>query len=127
MPFADVTCLNEQVGDILICRLAEPAGRACILPDIGEERVITAVDVTIFRPTATVADRRFLANMCNTRQWFEAVSERCGGTTRTRITRGQLGKMEIKLPPVPEQTAIAAVLTDMDAELAALEVRLAPG
>jgi type I restriction enzyme S subunit len=30
---------------------------------------------------------------------------------------------EVKLPPLPEQSAIAAVLTDMDAELAALEQR----
>ena len=29
----------------------------------------------------------------------------------------------ISLPPVPEQTAIAAVLSDMDAELAGLEQR----
>ncbi len=29
----------------------------------------------------------------------------------------------IALPPTPEQTAIASVLTDMDAELAALEQR----
>jgi type I restriction enzyme S subunit len=30
---------------------------------------------------------------------------------------------QVRLPPLPEQTAIAAVLSDMDAELAALEVR----
>jgi type I restriction enzyme S subunit len=29
------------------------------------------------------------------------------------------------VPPVPEQTAIAAILSDMDAELAALETKLA--
>jgi type I restriction enzyme S subunit len=121
--FKKLGCKDLQIGDILICRLAEPAGRACILPDIGEDRVITAVDVTIFRPPAAIADRRFLVNVFNTRQWFDAVSERCGGTTRTRIARGQLGKMEIKLPPLPEQTAIAEVLSDMDAELAALEQR----
>ena len=31
--------------------------------------------------------------------------------------------IEVLLPPLPEQTAIAAVLSDMDAELAALEER----
>lgn len=123
--FEKLRCKDLRVGDLLICRLAEPAGRTCILPDIGEQRVITAVDVTIFRPPTSLADRRFLVNAFNTRAWFQSVSERCGGTTRARIARGQLGKMEINLPPVPEQIAIAAVLTDMDAELAALEQRLA--
>ena len=32
---------------------------------------------------------------------------------------------ELRLPSLPEQTAIAEVLSDMDAELAALEQRLA--
>jgi type I restriction enzyme S subunit len=121
--FKKLRCKDLHIGDILICRLAEPAGRACIFPDIGEARAITAVDVTIFRPPAGIADRRFLVNVFNTRRWFEAVSERCGGSTRTRIARGQLGKVEIKLPPYPEQEAIVEVLADMDAELAALEQR----
>jgi type I restriction enzyme, S subunit len=121
--FKKLQCKALQIGDILICRLAEPAGRACILPNIGEERAITAVDVTIFRPRASMADRRFLVNLFNTRRWFDDVNERCGGSTRTRIARGELGKIKVTLPPVLEQTAIADVLTDMDAELAALEQR----
>ena len=32
---------------------------------------------------------------------------------------------ELKLPSLPEQTAIAAILSDMDAEIAALEAKLA--
>jgi type I restriction enzyme S subunit len=34
-----------------------------------------------------------------------------------------LKKFPVRLPPCPEQTAIAAVLSDMDAELTALEAR----
>jgi type I restriction enzyme S subunit len=32
---------------------------------------------------------------------------------------------ELPLPPLPEQTAIAAILTDMDTEITTLETRLA--
>ena len=32
---------------------------------------------------------------------------------------------EVHIPPVAEQTAIAAILNDMDAEIAALETKLA--
>ena len=35
----------------------------------------------------------------------------------------KIAKLRIAVPSVPEQTAIADVLTDMDAELAALEQR----
>lgn len=50
----------------------------------------------------------------------------CGGSTFLEIGKGQLVTYEIRLPlEKAEQTAIAAVLSDMDAELAALEQRLA--
>jgi hypothetical protein len=119
--FAKLRCKDLNVGDILICRLAEPAGRACIFPDIGEERVITAVDVTIFRPPTHVVDRIFLVNIFSTSQWFREVSDRCGGSTRTRISRAELGRIVVQLPPLPEQRAIASALSDVDALLAGLD------
>ncbi len=119
--FKKLGCKDLQVGDILICRLAEPAGRACLLPYIGEDRVITAVDVTIFRPPSSNADRSYLVSVFNTARWFQFVNERCGGSTRTRIARGELGKIKVPLPPLPEQRAIAEALSDVDALLGALD------
>jgi len=122
--FTSLRCKELREGDLLICRLAEPAGRACVLPDIGEERIVTSVDVTIFRPPAGVANRIYLANLFSTLDWFKSVSDRSGGTTHKRISRGALGRLSITLPTVAEQTAIAAILSDMDAEIAALEAKL---
>jgi type I restriction enzyme S subunit len=51
---------------------------------------------------------------------FYAVGTKVSGISKTNIT-----KLKIPVPRVPEQTAIASVLTDMDAELTALEQRLA--
>ena len=49
----------------------------------------------------------------------------CGGSTFLEIGKGHLTVYEVRLPSdQTEQTAIAAVLTDMDVELAALEQRL---
>ncbi|MBC8507754.1 MAG: restriction endonuclease subunit S [Chloroflexi bacterium] len=121
--FKNLRCKELKPGDILICRLAEPAGRACILPEIAEDKIITAVDVSIFRPLDTVADRRYLVNIFSTKQWFDEIDERCGGTTRSRIARSELGKIKLFLPPLSEQTAIAKILSDMDAEIQALEQR----
>lgn len=45
------------------------------------------------------------------------------GSNYPAINGGDVRKLEIPLPPLPEQTAIAAVLSDMDADLAALELR----
>ena len=121
--FKSLRCKQLRHGDLLICRLADPAGRACVLSDIGEERIVTSVDVTIFRPPPELADRVYLCQIFSTSDWFKTVSDRSGGTTHKRISRGALGRLSISLPPLPEQTAIAAVLTEMDAELAALAQR----
>ena len=40
-----------------------------------------------------------------------------------RADWGVIGKLEIRLPPLDEQHAIAVVLSDMGAEIAALEAR----
>lgn len=122
--FVSLRCKEVRQGDLLICRLADPAGRSCVLPDIGEAKIVTSVDVTIFRPPAAVANRVFLANMFSTDEWFRAVGNRSGGTTHKRISRGALGRLKIRVPLVEEQTAIAAVLSDIDAEIAALEAKL---
>ncbi|MDA8256881.1 MAG: restriction endonuclease subunit S [Betaproteobacteria bacterium] len=123
--FISLHCKEISHGDLLICRLADPAGRSCVLPDIGEAKIVTSVDVTIFRPPASVANRVFLTNIFSTDQWFRAVSDRSGGTTHKRISRGALGRLRIRVPSVAEQSAIAAILSDMDAELTALEEKLA--
>jgi type I restriction enzyme S subunit len=49
----------------------------------------------------------------------------CGGSTFLEIGKTQLAIFEIELPSTKnEQTAIAATLSDMDAEIAALEAKL---
>ena len=81
--------------------------------------------MTIFRPPLSVANRVFLANVFSTAYWFNEVSDRSGGTTHKRISRGSLGGIRVTIPQLDEQTAIATILSDMDTELAALESRLA--
>jgi type I restriction enzyme, S subunit len=122
--FALLRCKELRVGDLLICRLADPAGRACLLPNIEEERVVTSVDVTIFRPPTDTACRKFLAQFFSQPQWFKVISELSGGTTHKRIARGALGRIAITLPSFAEQTAIAEVLSDMDAAIITVESRL---
>lgn len=122
--FKKLRCKQLKIGDLLICRLAEPAGRACILPFIGEDKVITSVDVSIYRPNEETVNRQFLNQIFTTNNWFNTISELCGGTTHKRISRGALGRVKIQLPNIQEQTRIATILSDMDTEIQALETKL---
>ena len=49
------------------------------------------------------------------------ITDIISGGTRAKLTRGQLENIIISIPTLAEQKAIAAVLSDMDAEIAALE------
>lgn len=64
--------------------------------------------------------RRFCFQTAAIRQQFlfYAVGTKVSGISKTNIA-----KLKMPVPKVPEQTAIAEVLTEMDAELAALEQR----
>jgi type I restriction enzyme S subunit len=123
--FKKLNCKEVLEGDLLICRLADPAGRACIMPSIGEEKVITSVDVTIVRPKSKDIDREYLCQYFCTSEWLEQVSGSSGGTTHKRISRGNLSKLQFKIPPIELQKEIAEVLTSIDAELTTLTTKLA--
>jgi len=107
-------CKVIQVGDLLISRLAHPAGRSCVLPDIGEKKMITSVDVTIFRPSSNIANRIYLQNLFSASRWLKLVENNSGGTTHKRIARSTMGKLVIGLPSINEQKAIANSFNDID-------------
>jgi type I restriction enzyme, S subunit len=61
--------------------------------------------------------------------WFQfnepRIAELGSGSTVMGISLPELRKIPFSIPPLSQQTAIAAVLSDMDAEIAALETKLA--
>jgi len=60
-----------------------------------------------------------------TRAFLSQAETLCDGNgTRYVISQGKFRSMTVQVPPVLEQTAIAAILSDMDAEIAALETKL---
>lgn len=61
--FYSLNCTEIFEGDILISRLPDPIGRACILPKLSS-RAITAVDVAIVRPKSEILPR-FVLHILN--------------------------------------------------------------
>ncbi len=111
--FERLHCKEIFEGDILVSRLPEPAGRACIMPNLGT-RMITAVDCTIIR-TKPEYDRKYLVQYLSTPMYFKAVNTFLGGGTRQRISRGNLSEIDIPIPPtVEEQTKIGESFSNLD-------------
>ena len=69
------------------------------------------------------ADGLFLTYYLRSKLGRELMKSLAQGSTRYNLSKIALLKASLLLPSHPEQTAIAAVLSDMDAELSALEAR----
>ena len=94
--FDRLHCTAVLPGDILISRLPEPAGRACVIPDLGME-MITAVDCTIARVTEEYS-KKYLVQYLSTDKYFSEVKDCLAGGTRQRISRGNLSVFTIPVP-----------------------------
>lgn len=99
--FKRLNCNEVFPGDIIISRLPEPAGRACIIPDLGV-RMITSVDCTIVRTKDKVSSD-FLVQFLATSNYFKIVDRLLGGGTRQRISRSYLATIKVPLPKTLEE------------------------
>lgn len=100
-------------GDILISRLADPAGRTILLPQTGF-RMVTAVDVSIIRPDKNMFDSTFLMTQLNTKKILLSVSESVSGTSHKRISRKNLEKIKLIVPILEEQEKIGSYFKNLD-------------
>jgi type I restriction enzyme, S subunit len=126
--FARLRCTELATGDVLIARMPDPLGRACLMPAL-EQRCVTVVDVAALRVDPKMSDNRWVMHTINAPQLRAEIGAQASGTTRKRISRGNLGNMSVSLPPKAEQKRIAdkldTVLTRVDAVNTSL-ARVAP-
>ena len=115
--FERLNCTELVVGDILVSRLPDPIGRACVVPkSIG--KAITAVDCTIVRLDPERCDTQYFVQYTQSELYQNRLSQFFAGSTRTRISRKNLEQIEIPLPTISEQKRIASTLGKVDEMIA---------
>ena len=111
--FERLHCEEVYPEDILISRLPEPAGRACIMPDLGT-KMITAVDCTIVRASKNISSK-FLLQYLSSQAYFNEVNTCLAGGTRQRISRSNLANFDVPVSSNKvEQDAIGNLLCTLD-------------
>ena len=111
-----------QKGDLLFAgsgETAEEIGKCIAF--LGDEEAYAGGDIVIFRPVDQ--DSKFLGYLMNQSNAAKQKARMGQGDAVVHISASNLARLELHLPAQREQTAIAEVLSDMDAELAALEQR----
>jgi len=120
----ELNCTFLKPGDLLIARMPDPLGRACIFPG-DAKRAVTVVDVCIVRTGVREIDHRWLQWFINAPRFRVQVAGLQSGSTRKRISRGNLSTLLLPVPPSAEQRRIVAkieeLFSDLDAGVAALE------
>lgn len=110
--FNRLNCTEVVEGDILISRLPDPVGRACIIPG-GLGKTITAVDCTILRLKDLILPKFFIA-FTNTPDYAMQIKKVLSGTTRLRVSRTNLGNIEVPLPSFEEQLRFVSIALQAD-------------
>jgi type I restriction enzyme S subunit len=102
-------CTVLQPGDMLVARMPDPLGRACIFP--GDRRAaVTVVDVAVVRTSNPLVNSRWLMYCINSPQFRRAVASLQSGSTRMRISRKNLSKIVFPFPPRAAQDEIVSEL-----------------
>ena len=107
--FEKLKCTEIFPGDILVSRLPDPVGRACIIPE-KEERMITAVDCTICRPNESIISKEYLCYFMRSSAYYKRLLGSVTGTTRKRISRKNLGNVELEVPSKERQMDVVEQL-----------------
>jgi len=110
--FVRLNCTEVLPNDILISRLPDPVGRACIIPD-GLGKSITAVDCSIVRLKSHVLPEFFVAYTMTT-LYAAQIGSSVTGSTRKRISRKNLGQVVIPTPDIDQQEQFAAFVRQSD-------------
>jgi type I restriction enzyme, S subunit len=115
---------NIYPGEIILSKMGDPVARACIIPSYHERYLMCSDGIRL-----AVNPKRFntfFVYISINAPDFRTRAENAGtGSTRKRIGLTELRNLELLCPGLPEQSAIATILSDMDAKIAALETKLA--
>jgi type I restriction enzyme, S subunit len=111
-----------EIGDIVFSRVGSVDRNALIRP--AEEGWLFSGRLLRVRPNRQEAVASYLSHQFHSETFIASVREVAVGQTMASLNTQILKGVPVILPPLPEQIAIAAVLTDLDTELKALKQRL---
>jgi type I restriction enzyme S subunit len=115
-----------QDSDILICMAngsRDLVGKAGYVRKADEYTYTFGAFMAALRANSLVCSPRFVFYLFQTNQYRNYINVLLAGSSINNLRPSTIEGLEFQFPPLPEQTAIATVLTDMDTELEGLEAR----
>jgi type I restriction enzyme, S subunit len=117
-----ISC-NIYPGEIILSKTGDPVARACIIPN-NHDRFLMCSDGIRLVVNEREYNTYFIYTYINSPVFRVLAENNSTGSTRKRIGLSQLRNLELLLPILDEQTAIAEILFSMDTEIITLEQKL---
>ncbi|MDN8601080.1 restriction endonuclease subunit S [Citrobacter sp. S2-9] len=114
---------SYKQGDIVITKLGDPLGLACIIPDSFQDGVIVA-DLVRLRTNDLAFDKKYLTYALNSPLIINQLNKHIKGTTRPRINLGIIRDLNIPVTSIFEQKIIAEKLDTLLAQVDNTKARL---
>ena len=100
-----LNCTFLKNNDILIARMPDPLGRACLFSH-SNQKCVTVVDVAVIRTGKNGCIPKWLMYAINSPQIRNKMISLQSGTTRKRISKNNLSKFLYPIPSISEQRRI---------------------
>lgn len=114
---------NFKAGDVVVSKLGNPLGEACVVPASMQSGIIVA-DVVRVRIAEKYFDSGAIVQAINSEFVVHQLQQLTKGTTRPRVNLGHIRSVNIAVPPLAEQQRIVAEsekqFTRLDAAVNAL-------
>ena len=115
---------NIYPGEIILSKMGDPVARACMIPSY-KKRYLMCSDGIRLAVDQKRFNNYFVYTLINSPEFRMKAANAGTGSTRKRIGLTELRNLELFCPSLPEQSAIATILSDMDSEITTLEEKLA--
>jgi type I restriction enzyme S subunit len=115
--------IQIQNNDILITKDGS-LGKAALVQGLSKPATLNS-GIFVIRPLQNAFDPVFVYHILSSFVFKDFLDKLSAGSTIIHLYQKDVGKFEFLLPPtIEEQKAIATVLSEMDADIAALEEKL---
>ena len=115
-----LNCTILQHNDILVARMPDPLGRACLFFN-NDKQCVTVVDIAIIRIGKNGSDPKWLMYIINCPQFQNNIHHLKSGTTRMRISKKNLNTIVFPVPPLNEQKRIASKIESIFTQIDMME------
>lgn len=110
-------------GDIVVAKMGEPIGRACILPSNIEKAIIVA-DCMKIRPNTDIVNTKYLEFLLNSEEVKSQFKKYSQGSTRVRLNLTMLRQVRVLYPDIDLQNQFADFANQVDKLKSQMETSL---